>query len=61
MKASIEKYNLHKYVYPADGPGLTLVNHTGCCYNNNNKTESSIEQKVILGNLEGNPRLSFIE
>ena len=34
FKAAAEKYGLHQYLYPDHGPQLTLVNQTGCLYNN---------------------------
>ena len=34
MKASATKYGLDEYIYPAKGNQLTLVDQTGCQYNN---------------------------
>ena len=36
MHAAMEKAGLHKYVYPSEGLQLTMVDFTGCKYNNPN-------------------------
>ena len=35
MKASATKFGLDQYIYPTKGNQLTLVDHTGCSYDNN--------------------------
>jgi len=34
MKAAATKYGIDKFIYPAVGPQLTLVDQTGCKYDN---------------------------
>lgn len=34
MSASAKKYGIDKFIYPEIGPQLTLVDQTGCTYNN---------------------------
>ena len=34
MKAAATKYGIDKFIYPTIGPQLTLVDQTGCKYNN---------------------------
>ena len=54
MKAAATKFGLDQYIYPALGNQLTLVDHTGCNYDNNVSILSwlnSVIRRNALGKL----------
>lgn len=46
MKASATKYGIDKFIYPTIGPQLTLVDQTGCQYNNTMFTPEMPNERV---------------
>ena len=51
MKASATKYGIDKFIYPEIGPQLTLVDQTGCTYNNTMSTPEIPNDKVALDHI----------
>ena len=51
MKASATKWGIDEFIYPAKGNQLTLVDQTGCLYNNTKfigEDESSFDYDAFV-------------